>query len=205
MKKENSLEHKIKIPRFLKIILLIILTLALFVIALILLLTFLPSYSFLFFPSAIIVFDIVAIVENRILKESPQFVPKKKLLLSWISIISLSFILIALAKFLEIIFFFPIEKISPLFESLTLLSNSVLLVIENKSAVGKKSYRSWVVDSAVYGFLTIPFLIVSVLNFISFKSISPKIEDFSSELAFVGFFLLILIDRRKYFLCNDID
>lgn len=204
MEKKNPLEHKRKTTKGLKIILFAILTLALFVITLILLLTFLPSYSFLFFPSAIIMFDIVEIVEKWILKESLQFVPKKKLLLSWVSIISLSFILIALAKLLEIAFF-PIEKISTLFESLTLLSNSVLLIIENRRAIDQKSIRSWAISSAVYGSLSVPFLIVSVLNFFSFKSISPKIVNFSSELAFVGFFLLILIDRRKYFLFIDED
>ncbi len=204
MEKKNSLEHKRKTTKGLKIILFAILTLALFVITLILLLTFLPSYSFLFFPSAIIVFDIVEIVEKWILKESLQFVPKKKLLLSWVSIISLSFILIALAKLLEIAFF-PIEKISTLLESLTLLSNSVLLIIENRRAIDQKSLRSWAISSAVYGSFSVPFLIVSALNFFSFKSISPKIVNFSSELAFVGLFLLILADRGKYFLFIDED
>lgn len=190
-------------PRFLKITLFIIFTLVLFAIASILLFIFLPFYSFLFFSLIIVLFDIVAIVEKRFLKEPPKLSLNKKLLLSWIPFFSLPLTFVILAKLLHTTFSFPIEKTSSLLQSLTLFSNSVLLVLENKRIIDQKLFRSWIIDSAVYGSLTIPSLIVAILLFSGFKGISPRIEDFSFEIAFTGFLLLVLIDRRKYFLCNN--
>lgn len=196
--------RKGKVSRVLKIILLIIFTFALFAIITIPLMIFLTSYFFyIFIPLCVILFDIVAIVEKKVLKEPPKLISNKKLLLSWIPFFCLSLIFVVLAKLLETASSFPIEKIPPLLESLTLFSNSILLALENKRNIDQKSFRSWTIDSAVYVSLTIPFLIVAILLFFGSKGISPRIEDFSFEVALTGFLLLTLMDRRKYFLCND--
>jgi hypothetical protein len=193
-----------KVSRVLKIIFLTILTIVLVATALMpSMIIFSQYFSYTFFLLLIIMFDISAIVEKRILKEPPELFSTKNLPLSWIPFFSLIFVFAIFAKLSEMTSL-PVEVISPLLESFALFSGSVLVAIQNRSsAIAQKSIRLWVIGSVVYVSLTIPYLIIAILSLFGFKYMSPRIEDFSFEVAFTGFLLLILIERRHYFLSSN--